>query len=92
MMTRPALLLLLLALTPAGALPAAEPEDTQDSAIAVDPDAEPAVPQPSDDDARAEATEDEDTAVAGGPLDGNDTFVPSVRISEDLSVSFPVDI
>jgi len=32
------------------------------------------------------------TSAASEPLIGNENFVPSIQISEDLSVSFPVDI
>jgi len=39
--------------------------------------------QPADDESAQDSAEDEDT---------DDTFVPTQQISEDLSVSFPVDI
>lgn len=34
----------------------------------------------------------EEAAAAAPPADANEPFIPSVQISEDLSVSFPVDI
>jgi hypothetical protein len=34
----------------------------------------------------------EEAAASAQPTDSNEAFVPSVQISEDLSVSFPVDI
>jgi len=34
----------------------------------------------------------EEAAANAPPADSNEPFVPSVQISEDLSVSFPVDI
>ena len=60
---------------------------------------ETAAEQPSTDEAATDAAQSDDTADAADneeartpPLNPNEPFVPSVQISEDLSVSFPVDI
>lgn len=42
--------------------------------------------------AAAGANETETTAVTTTPSNSNEDFVPTIQISEDLSVSFPVDI
>jgi hypothetical protein len=47
--------------------------------------------QPAGDTAAASGSEDSSSADAPASLDG-ESFVPSVQISEDLSVSFPTDI
>ncbi len=83
-----ALLLLLAALTGSG-----------QSALAAEPIAEEAAANADGETAAADAASgsDDDTASEdaaaerNGSLDG-EGFVPSVQISEDLSVSFPTDI
>jgi hypothetical protein len=69
-------------------------------------DAEPAAPAAATDpiiaeaqQAAAAAAENEDNAAGGeaplvedNPAASEDTFTPTIQISEDLSVSFPVDI
>ncbi len=62
----------------------------------------PAVEVPAAEVGEAQVTEAEPTAAANadsaaedqtpGTLAADDTFVPTVEISEDLSVSFPADI
>jgi hypothetical protein len=69
-----------------------------------EPDAAPAAPEETATDAESAPPEDIDAALAeeiraaeeaaanAAPADPNESFVPTVQISEDLSVSFPVDI
>lgn len=63
------------------------PDTSADAASTSDADATAS----ADSDASADNTEAEDDEPAAGSLDG-EGFVPSVQISEDLSVSFPTDI
>ena len=89
----------------AALLPAAEPEpadsEAEPAAGAPEQAQEEAQEEPRDDDAGGGP--DRDAASRGEELiveedgeraqaEGDDTFVPSQQISEDLSVSFPVDI
>ena len=80
------LLLLLLAVRVNGA----EPDSGNDTAE------EPAESPPAPEDIDAALAEEiraaEEAAASETTADADDTFVPSVQISEDLSVSFPVDI
>lgn len=82
---------MLSALLSAGAMAADEPPaGTDSSSEGVAADTEPA--SVSDDIVLVQdssGTDDQDETEAG---DENADFVPSVQISEDLSVSFPVDI
>lgn len=81
-------ILMLLAMPLFGAEPeaaapeAAEEAPTEDSSAPADIDAAMA----------EEIREAEEAAATAPPADSNEPFVPSVQISEDLSVSFPVDI
>jgi hypothetical protein len=88
-------LLLLAAVTPvalwAAELPSAPgqtgspgPASTTTGATAANPTADGAAPVSPETGAEADQTP--------GTMTANDTFVPTVEISEDLSVSFPADI
>lgn len=80
-------LLLLLSLPVQGAEPAeAAPEVPEDAGD------EPAPPEDIDAALAEEIRAAEEAAAAAPPADANEPFVPTVQISEDLSVSFPVDI
>ena len=91
--------LLLALLLPAGAVLAAEPAET----AAVEADqretdapangADTERPPEDIDAALAEEIRAAEAAQAAAPpASAGETFVPSVQISEDLSVSFPIDI
>lgn len=80
-----ALFMLMLALGAHAGL-AAEPAAEADTADTAD--------TPAAEGEASDSADDNDTgepAAAAGSLDG-EGFVPSVQISEDLSVSFPTDI
>jgi hypothetical protein len=80
-------LLLLLALPVHAAEPAeAPPEAANDTA------GEPTPPEDIDAALAEEIRAAEEAAATTPPADANEPFVPTVQISEDLSVSFPVDI
>jgi len=66
---------------------AAEPADDTAPASAGQPAGDTAAASSSED----SGSEDSSSADAPASLDG-ESFVPSVQISEDLSVSFPTDI
>lgn len=76
------------------ALPAFGAEES----IAVDAEAgaeagsEPAAPEDIDAAMAEEIRAAEEAAATAEPADPNESFVPTVQISEDLSVSFPIDI
>lgn len=94
-----ALLLFLFALLPSWPLLAADA--ATDETVAETADAEPAAAPLSEAEQEAAiaaeiaaaeaAAPSASTTTPEPPLD-NENFVPSVQISEDLSVSFPVDI
>lgn len=93
------LLFFLFALLPSWPLLAADA--ATDEAITETSDAEPAAAPLSEAEqeaaiaaeiAAAEAAAPSVGATASEPALDNENFVPSVQISEDLSVSFPVDI
>ena len=80
---------LLLALSLAGPLHAAEAPAPAPPAPAEDAEAE----APTGPAAAPDAGEDATVADAGPTVDAaDDVFVPSVEVSEDTSVPFPVDI
>lgn len=81
--------LLLLALALPGAVLGAEAPDEPAAADERDETPDDAATNTAEDPILAEAAEAETTDRRSG---ADDTFVPSVRISEDLSVSFPADI
>lgn len=95
------ILLLLLLLLPGLPLWAAD-ETVEEPVAAAEDNGEPDAPLSEAEQAAAmaaeiAAAEAEATATSAGslveePPVGNENFVPSVQISEDLSVSFPVDI
>jgi hypothetical protein len=71
--------------------PLAQAQDEAQTRPAGIPQEQPAGQTQQEDEASETETDDEENAE---PLDGDspDDFVPSQQISEDLSVSFPVDI
>lgn len=91
------LLLLTLALAGAGIRAAEDAEPAAETATTEDDAAEAATTEDGEpvdiDAALAEEIRAAEAAQAAAPPGSSDeTFVPSVQISEDLSVSFPVDI
>lgn len=91
---RSASLLPLLALLLAWPLQAAEPLATNaEEAIVSENEsrAENEAGSSTDSDTAASTTSEEDEATVTPAL-GDDNFIPSMQISEDLSVSFPTDI
>ena len=64
-------------------------DETADTAETVDPIIAEAKQAAEDAASRAEDT---DAALVDDPAASEDTFTPTIQISEDLSVSFPVDI
>lgn len=81
--------LLLLAASAFGAEPDASAEEPESTETSEDDSATPA----DIDAAVNEEIREAEEAAAEAPANANDeAFVPSVQISEDLSVSFPVDI
>lgn len=83
----PCLLLILLALP----LRAAEPEAPAAEEAVTEADASDSTA--AEDAALAEEIRAAEEAAANAPPpDPNEPFIPTVQISEDLSVSFPVDI
>ena len=92
MLLRLACLLLLLSTLP---LQAAEPDDSAPAANAegsADDDSANAAIEAEDPALAEEIRQAEAAAANAPPADPNEPFVPSVQISEDLSVAFPVDI
>jgi hypothetical protein len=84
---RSCFLLLLLTLPVRAAEPVeAAPEAAEDAAGETTP------PEDVDAALAEEIRAAEEAAAAAPPADANEPFVPTVQISEDLSVSFPVDI
>jgi hypothetical protein len=85
-MRTPAPILLLASLLAIAAVPllAADAEVAADEAIDSETATADAAPVTNDDSAAEDATP--------GTLAADDTFIPTVEISEDLSVSFPADI
>jgi hypothetical protein len=85
------LLLILLLLGGIASLAGAEDDS---SAAAAEPDApaETAAIEAEDPELAEEIRAAEAAAATAPPLDPNESFIPTVQISEDLSVSFPLDI
>lgn len=76
----------------ATALYAAEPASNDADAGGERAAEQTAAPEDLDAAVAEEIRAAEEAAANAPPPDPNESFVPSVQISEDLSVSFPVDI
>lgn len=87
MLLRTVLLFALLLGSHAGLAAEPAPDTDTDAAATSDTDATAS----TDTDASADNADADDDESGAGSLDG-EGFVPSVQISEDLSVSFPTDI
>jgi hypothetical protein len=88
------LLLMLLSLPLRAAEPEAAPADDAASATGTAPATDEQNPDAAAQDAAIaeEIRAAEEAAANAPPPDPNEPFIPTVQISEDLSVSFPVDI
>ena len=87
------LLVMMLSALLQAAEPATAPAEIPEAEAANTDDASPTTNEDDIDEALAEEIRVAEEAAANAPPpDTNEPFVPSVQISEDLSVSFPVDI